>query len=75
MFSEVLRAHRAIEVNDLDEMTEVLAVCQGERWPRGRGISVITGSGGLAEMILDNATAAAWICRRSRRTSAPRPRA
>ncbi len=38
-------------------MTEVLAVCQGERWPRGRGISVITGSGGLAEMILDNATA------------------
>jgi len=57
VFSEVLRAHRAIEVEDLDEMTEVLAVCQGERWPRGRGISVITGSGGLAEMILDNATA------------------
>jgi acyl-CoA synthetase (NDP forming) len=58
VFSEVLRAHRAIEVSDLDEMTEVLAVCQGERWPCGRGISVITGSGGLAEMILDNATAA-----------------
>jgi acetate---CoA ligase (ADP-forming) len=57
VFSEVLRAHRAIEVEDLDEMTEVLAVCQGARWPRGRGISVITGSGGLAEMILDNATA------------------
>jgi acyl-CoA synthetase (NDP forming) len=58
VFSELLRAHRAIEVADLDEMTEVLAVCQGQRWPRGRGISVITGSGGLAEMILDNATAA-----------------
>src|SRR5437667_3551806 len=58
VFSEVLRAHRAIEVTDLDEMTEVLAVCQGERWPHGRGISVITGSGGLAEMMLDNATAA-----------------
>jgi acyl-CoA synthetase (NDP forming) len=56
VFSELLRAHRAIEVNDLDEMTEVLAVCQGKRWPRGRGISVITGSGGLAELILDNAT-------------------
>ena len=55
VFSELLRAHRAIEVNDLDEMTEILAVCQGERWPRGTGISVITGSGGLAEMILDNA--------------------
>src|SRR5262245_16838657 len=58
VFSELLHAHRAIEVNDLDEMTEVLAVCQGARWPHGRGISVITGSGGLAEMILDNATAA-----------------
>ena len=34
VFSELLRAHRAIEVNDLDEMTEVLAVCQGERWPQ-----------------------------------------
>ncbi|HEU5274482.1 MAG TPA: acetate--CoA ligase family protein [Xanthobacteraceae bacterium] len=56
VFSEVLRAHRAIEVDDLDEMTEVLAVCQGERWPAGRGISIITGSGGLAELILDNAT-------------------
>jgi acyl-CoA synthetase (NDP forming) len=58
VFSELLRAHRAIEVNDLDEMTEVLAVCQGKRWPRGRGISVVTGSGGLSELILDNATAA-----------------
>jgi acyl-CoA synthetase (NDP forming) len=57
VFSEVLRAHRAIEVNDLDEMAEVLAVCQGARWPRGRGISVVTGSGGLSELILDNATA------------------
>ena len=58
VFSELLRAHRAIEVNDLDEMTEVLAVCQGKRWPRGRGISVVTGSGGLSELILDNASAA-----------------
>jgi acyl-CoA synthetase (NDP forming) len=38
-------------------MTEVLAVCQGRRWPRGRGISVITGSGGLSELIQDNAAA------------------
>src|SRR5207244_13516081 len=58
VFSELLRAHRAIEVNDLDEMTEVLAVCQGARWPPGRGISVITGSGGPAERSLNNATAA-----------------
>jgi acyl-CoA synthetase (NDP forming) len=59
VFSEVLHAHRAIEVTDLDEMTEVLAVAQGKRWPRGRRISIVTGSGGLAEMFLDNATAAA----------------
>src|SRR5580704_2001859 len=58
VFSEVLRAHRAIEVSDLDELTEVLAVCQGRRWPRNPGISVISGSGGLAELILDNATTA-----------------
>jgi acyl-CoA synthetase (NDP forming) len=58
VFSEVLRAHRAIEVRDLDEMTEVLAVCQGERWPKGPRISVVTGSGGLGELILDNAVAA-----------------
>jgi acetate---CoA ligase (ADP-forming) len=58
VFSEVLRAHRAIEVADLDEFTEVLAVCQGRRWPHGRRIAVTTGSGGQAELILDVATAA-----------------
>jgi acyl-CoA synthetase (NDP forming) len=58
VFSEVLKSHRAIEVEDLDEMTEVLAACQGERWPKGRGINVVTTSGGQAELILDVATAA-----------------
>jgi acetate---CoA ligase (ADP-forming) len=58
VFSEVLRAHRAIEVSDLDEMTEVLAACQGTRWPKGRAINVLTTSGGQAELILDIATAA-----------------
>lgn len=53
VFSEVLRAHRAIEVQDLDELTEVIAVCQGERWPRGRRIGVTMGSGGQMELILD----------------------
>jgi acyl-CoA synthetase (NDP forming) len=62
VFSEVLKAHRAIEVEDLDEMTEVLAACQGERWPKGRGINVVTTSGGQAELILDVATAAGiWL--------------
>ena len=50
----MLRAHRAIEVGDLDEMTEVLArAAQGERWPRGRRLAVMTASGGQAELILD----------------------
>ncbi|HYB43547.1 MAG TPA: acetate--CoA ligase family protein, partial [Candidatus Methylomirabilis sp.] len=53
VFSAVLRAHRAIEVADLDEMTEVLACCQAERWPRGRRLAVMTASGGQAELILD----------------------
>jgi acetate---CoA ligase (ADP-forming) len=55
VFSAVVRAHRAIEVDDLDEMTEVLACCQGERWPSGRRIAVMTNSGGQAELILDGA--------------------
>jgi acyl-CoA synthetase (NDP forming) len=58
VFSEVLKAHRAIEVEDLDELTEVLAVCQGKRWPKGSGINVVTTSGGQAELILDVATGA-----------------
>jgi len=53
VLSAVLRAHRAIEVDDLDEMTEVLAACQGARWPRGRRLAVLTNSGGHAELILD----------------------
>ncbi len=58
VFSAMLRAHRAIEVNDMDELTEVLAACQGERWPRGRRFAVMTASGGQAELLLDVATSA-----------------
>jgi acetate---CoA ligase (ADP-forming) len=58
VFSAMLRAHRAIEVSDLDELTEVLAVCQGRRWPTGRRLAVVTASGGQAELILDVASAA-----------------
>ena len=58
VFSAMLRAHRAIEASDLDELTEVLAVCQGRRWPTGRRLAVVTASGGQAELILDVATAA-----------------
>ncbi|MCK6451768.1 MAG: acetate--CoA ligase family protein [Alphaproteobacteria bacterium] len=56
VFSEVLKAHRAIEVDDMDELTEVLAVCQGERWPKGRRLAVVTASGGQAELVLDVAS-------------------
>ena len=58
VFSAVLRAHRAIEVNELDEMVEVLACCQGPRWPEGRRTAVMTASGGLAELLLDLGAAA-----------------
>jgi acyl-CoA synthetase (NDP forming) len=58
VFSAVLRAHRAIEVGELDEMVEVLACCQGPRWPSGRRLAVMTASGGQAELLLDLATAA-----------------
>jgi acyl-CoA synthetase (NDP forming) len=58
VFSAMLRAHRAIEVSDLDELTEVLAVCQGRRWPTSRRLAVVTASGGQAELILDAATTA-----------------
>ena len=58
VFSAVLRAHRAIEVGDMDELTEVIACCQAERWPRGRRLAVMTASGGQAELILDVASAA-----------------
>jgi len=58
VFSAMLQAHGAIEVADVDEMAEVLACCQGERWPTGRRVAVMTASGGQAELILDLATAA-----------------
>src|SRR6516164_4062431 len=53
--SELLRAHRAIEVSDLVEFTEVLAASQGAKRAAGCRIGVITSSGGLAELILDTA--------------------
>ena len=53
VFSEMLRVHRAIEVEDRAEFTEVLAACQGTKRPAGRRLGVITSSGGIAELMLD----------------------
>jgi len=58
MFSALLKAHRAIEVNDMDELSEVLAACQARRLPAGRRIAAITASGGQAELVLDVAAGA-----------------
>ena len=55
VFSEVLRAHRAIEADGLDELTEVLAACQAEQLPAGNRVAAVTASGGLAELMLDAA--------------------
>jgi acyl-CoA synthetase (NDP forming) len=56
-FSDMVRAHRAIEVGDFVEFTEIIAACQGHRRPQGRRIGVVTSSGGLAELMLDIAEA------------------
>lgn len=55
VLSALLRAHRAIEVDGLDELTEVLAACQASHLPAGPRASVVTASGGLAELVLDAA--------------------
>ena len=55
VFSALLRAHRAIEVDGLDELTEVLAACQASHLPAGPRASVVTASGGLVELMLDSA--------------------
>lgn len=57
IFSEVLNAYHAIEVNSLAEMTEQIAVCLGGRRPKGRRLGVVTTSGGQAELLLDLADA------------------
>ena len=57
VFSEMLRRVAAIEVADIDEMTEVLAALQVRKRPAGRRIAAVTGSGGQAELILDIADA------------------
>jgi acetyltransferase len=51
--SALMRAHGAIEVADIVELTETLAAFQTVQRPAGRRIAVITSSGGLAELILD----------------------
>jgi acyl-CoA synthetase (NDP forming) len=56
--SELLRAHRAIEVPDIVEFTEVIAAAQSARRPAGRRFGIVTSSGGLAELILDVAASA-----------------
>ncbi len=51
--SAILRDNNAIEVNDLEELSEVLAAWQHIHRPRGDRIAVVTGSGGHAELMLD----------------------
>jgi acyl-CoA synthetase (NDP forming) len=55
--SDLLRVHRAIEVDDLVGLCEVLAALQAPKRPRGRRIGIVMSSGGVAELILDIAEA------------------
>lgn len=58
VFSEVLRAHRAIEVDNLEDFTEVLAALQSRILPEGPRTQIVTTSGGQSELIIDLADAA-----------------
>lgn len=53
VFSEVLRAHRAIEVSNLEDLTEVVAALQARRHPAGNRTQIVTTSGGQSELIID----------------------
>ena len=55
--SDLLRAHRVIEVDDLVQLTETLAALQSPKRPKGRRIGIVMSSGGVAELILDIAEA------------------
>src|SRR5271169_7124533 len=58
LVSELFRAHRAREVSDLVEFTEVIAAAQSTKHAAGRRLGVVTSSGGLAELSLDIAASA-----------------
>ena len=60
VFSALIERHHGIEVNSLEEMTEVVACCQSTRRPAGRRVGVVTASGGQVEMILDEAVGATF---------------
>ena len=60
VFSALIARHHGIEVTSLEEMTEVLACCQGPRRPAGPRVAVVTASGGQVEMILDEAADATF---------------
>jgi acetate---CoA ligase (ADP-forming) len=70
--SALLRAHGAIEVADLVELTEVLAAFQGTLSLLGRRFGIVTSSGGLAELILDLRRRPASKCHRWRSQQKPR---
>ena len=52
-FSALLCRHRAIEVQELDELVEILAACQSSRLPAGPRIGHISASGGQVDLVHD----------------------
>jgi len=56
-------------------MTEVLAVCQGARWPRGRGISIHHRFGRARRNDSDVGLLETWICRHPPPPTERRPKA
>jgi acetyltransferase len=49
----VFRAHGVVRVDDIDDLWEVPALFAGARLPEGRGVAVITSSGGLNGVLAD----------------------
>lgn len=52
-FGAVLRAHGALQVDDLPEMIELLAVLAAPRRPRGSAVGAVTESGAEAALVGD----------------------
>ncbi len=54
LFRAAFREGGFIEVNDLDELADVATLVLGGKFPKGRNIGVITGSGGWGVMMAEH---------------------
>jgi acetate---CoA ligase (ADP-forming) len=55
LIDALMRRHRVLRVETLDELLETAIAVQSPRRPRGRNLATVAGSGGIIELILDQA--------------------